>query len=92
MKIMDVKTFSNDPKVKYHGRYNKDGFGVVIRNLSEADLNVTYLCIYGFDQSTPNFSLSERVDSIPCSFTSTFFLTRHILQNIPLKHALIIIL
>jgi hypothetical protein len=35
--ILDVKTFSNDPKVKYHGIYNTDGFGVVIRNLSEAD-------------------------------------------------------
>ena len=39
-----------------------------------------------------NLCLSEKVDSIPCSFTSAFFLTRHILQNIPLKHALIIIL
>jgi hypothetical protein len=38
------------------------------------------------------YSLSEKVDSIPCSFTSAFFLTRHILQNIPLKLALIIIL
>jgi hypothetical protein len=53
----DIKTFSNDPKVKYHGTYNKDGFGVVIRNLSEADLNVTYRCIYGFDLSTPKYLL-----------------------------------
>jgi hypothetical protein len=43
--ILDIKTFSNDPKVKYHGTYDKDGFGVVIRNLSEADLNVTYRCL-----------------------------------------------
>jgi hypothetical protein len=35
--ILDVRTFSNDPKVKYHGTYDTDGFGVVIRNLSEAD-------------------------------------------------------
>ena len=55
--IMDVKTFSNDPKVKYHGTYNKDGFGVVIRNLSEADLNVIYRCVYGRDQSTPKYLL-----------------------------------
>ena len=53
--ILDVKTFSNDPKVKYHGTYDTDGFGVVIRNLSEADLNVTYRCIYGFNQSTPKY-------------------------------------
>ena len=53
--IVDVRTFSNDPKVKYHGTYDTDGFGVVIRNLSEADLNVTYRCIYGFNQSTPKY-------------------------------------
>jgi hypothetical protein len=41
---VDVRTFSNDPKEKYHGTYDTDGFGVVIRNLSEADLNVTYRC------------------------------------------------
>jgi hypothetical protein len=35
--------------------------------------------------------LSEKVDSIQCSFTFAFFLTRHISQNIPLKHVLIII-
>jgi hypothetical protein len=43
--------------VKYHGTYNKNGFGVVIRNLSEADLNVNYRCIYGLDQSTPKYLL-----------------------------------
>jgi hypothetical protein len=52
---MDVKRFSNDSKVKYHGTYDTDGFGVVIRNLSEADLNVTYRCIYEFNQSTPKY-------------------------------------
>jgi hypothetical protein len=56
-KIIDVKTFTNDPKVKYHGTHNKDGFGFVIRNLSEADLNVTYRCIYGFNLSTPKYLL-----------------------------------
>jgi hypothetical protein len=59
--IIDVKTFSNDPKVKYHGTYNKDGFGVVIRDLSVADLNVTYRCIYGFNQSTPKYLLDDDV-------------------------------
>jgi hypothetical protein len=34
-----------------------------------------------------NLCLSEKVDSIPCSLTSAFFLTRYILQIIPLKHA-----
>jgi hypothetical protein len=47
--------------VKYHGTYNKDGFGVVIRNLSEADLNVTYHCVYGLDQSTPKYLLNDDV-------------------------------
>ena len=55
--IIDVKTFSNDPNMKYNGTYNTDGFGVVIRNLSEGDLNVTYHCIYGFDESTPKYLL-----------------------------------
>jgi hypothetical protein len=43
--------------VHLHPHYNKDGFGVVIRNLSEADLDVTYRCIYGFDQSTAKYLL-----------------------------------
>jgi hypothetical protein len=50
-------TFSNHPNQKYHGTYNKDGFGFVIRNLSEADLNVTYHCSYGFRQSFPKYLL-----------------------------------
>ena len=61
--ILDVKNFSNGPKVKYHGTYNEDGFGVVIRNLSAADLDVTYRCVYGFDQSTPNYLLHVDVFS-----------------------------
>ena len=55
--IIDVKTFSNDPNLKYHGIYNKDGHGVVIRSLSKADLDVTYHCSYGFDQSTLKYLL-----------------------------------
>jgi hypothetical protein len=51
--ILDIKTFSNDPNVKYHGEYSTDGFSFVIRNLSKADLNVTYHCSYGFIQSIP---------------------------------------
>jgi hypothetical protein len=31
--ILEVKIFSNDPKVKYHGTYNTDGHAVVIHNL-----------------------------------------------------------
>ena len=46
--ILDVRTYSNDPKVRYHGTNDTDGFGVVIRNL-----NVNYSCIYGFNQSNP---------------------------------------
>jgi hypothetical protein len=41
------------------GTFNKDGFGVVIRNLSEADLNVTYRCIYGFNLSIPEYLLYD---------------------------------
>ena len=55
--IIDVRTFSNDPKVKYHGIYDKDGHGVVIHSLSEADLNVTYRCIYEFELSIPKYLL-----------------------------------
>ena len=53
--ILDIKTFSNDPNVKYHGEYSTDGFSFVIRNLSKADLNVTYHCGYGFNQSIPKY-------------------------------------
>jgi ribosomal protein S17 len=71
--------FSNDPKVKYHGTYNNDGFGVVIRNLSEADLNVTYRCVYGFDQSTSKYllhvdvfreSIKDTIVIMKCRMTS----------------------
>jgi hypothetical protein len=31
--FLEVKTFSNHPKVKYHGTYSTDGHAVVIRNL-----------------------------------------------------------
>jgi hypothetical protein len=51
--ILDIKTFSNDPNVKYHGTFYTDGFGFVIRKLSKADLTVTYHCGYGFNQSIP---------------------------------------
>jgi hypothetical protein len=40
--ILDVIKFSNHPKVKYHGTYDTDGFGVVIRNLSEE----CYICVF----------------------------------------------
>jgi hypothetical protein len=53
--ILDIKTFSNDPNGKYHGTFYTDGFGFVIRNLSKADLNVTYHCGYGFNQSIPKY-------------------------------------
>jgi hypothetical protein len=33
-----------------------------------------------------NLCLSEKLDSIPCSFTSTFILTRHILQSKNAQH------
>jgi hypothetical protein len=59
--ISDIKTFSNDPNVKYGGRYNTDGFSFVIRNLSETDLNVTYHCVYGHKQSTPKYLLHDDV-------------------------------
>ena len=60
-KIIDVKTFSNDPKVRYHGTHNKDGFGVVIGNLSEADLDVTDDCIYAFDLSPDIYFAHDEV-------------------------------
>ena len=59
--ISDVKPFPNDTQVKYGGTNDTDGFGVVIRNLSKADLNVTYHCVYGFNQSIPKILLHDDV-------------------------------
>jgi hypothetical protein len=47
--------------VKYHGTYDKDGFGVVIRNLSEADLNVTYRAVFNRTKQYQILSISSHL-------------------------------
>ena len=59
--IIDVKIYPDDPNLKYGGTYNKSGFGLIIRNLSETDLNKTYQCVYGVQLSTRQYLLQEDV-------------------------------
>ena len=44
-----MKTYPDDPNLKYGRTYNESGFGLIIRNLSETDVNKTYKCTYGFN-------------------------------------------
>ena len=46
--FIDLKKYPNDPNLKYGGTYNESGFGLIIHNLSETDMNKTYECIYEF--------------------------------------------
>ncbi|XP_071123451.1 uncharacterized protein [Mytilus edulis] len=43
--FIDVKTWT--PSKKYDGKVLKDGYTLVIQNLTDEDLNVSYACVYG---------------------------------------------
>ncbi|XP_063400197.1 obscurin-like [Mytilus trossulus] len=43
--LIDVKTWT--PSKKYDGKVLKDGYTLVIQNLTNEDLNVSYACVYG---------------------------------------------
>ena len=47
--FIDIKKYPDDPNLKYGRTYNESGFGLIIRNLSETDVNKTYKCTYGFN-------------------------------------------
>jgi hypothetical protein len=56
-----MKEYPDDPNLKYGRTYNESGFGLIIRNLSETDVNKTYECVYGFDKSAYQPLLQEDV-------------------------------
>ena len=59
--FIDMKNYPDDPNLKYGRTYNESGFGLIIRNLAETDVNKTYECIYGFQASTHQYLLQEDV-------------------------------
>ena len=59
--FIDMKKYPDDPNLKYGGTYNESGFGLIIHNLSETDMNKTYECIYEFQRSTHQYLLQEDV-------------------------------
>ena len=59
--FIDIKKYPDDPNLKYGRTYNKSGFGLIIHNLSETDMNKTYECVYGFKKSDHQYLLQEDV-------------------------------
>jgi hypothetical protein len=60
--FIDIKKYPDDPNLKYGRTYNESGFGLIIRNLSETDVNKTYECTYEFQiSSTHQYLLQEDV-------------------------------
>ncbi|CAG2209439.1 unnamed protein product [Mytilus edulis] len=57
--FIDVKT--GRPNRKYDGKVLKDGYTLVIQNLTEKDLNVSYSCLYGVTYGEIKFLLEEDV-------------------------------
>ena len=59
--FIDIQEYSNDPNLKYGATYNESGFGLIIRNLAETDVNKAYECVYGFHISGHQYLLQEDV-------------------------------
>ncbi|VDI65629.1 Hypothetical predicted protein, partial [Mytilus galloprovincialis] len=57
--FIDVKT--GRPNRKYDGKVLKDGYTLIIQNLTEKDLNVSYSCLYGVTYGEIKFLLEEDV-------------------------------
>ncbi|XP_052073626.1 serine/threonine-protein phosphatase 6 regulatory ankyrin repeat subunit B-like [Mytilus californianus] len=57
--FIDVKTAH--PNKKYDGKATKDGYTLVIKNLTKQDLNVSYSCLYGVTFGERKFLLEEDV-------------------------------
>lgn len=49
--FIDVRNQSVDESSKYDGGTKKGGFFLVIRNVTRHDLNMAYVCTYGFQVS-----------------------------------------
>ncbi|XP_076108959.1 uncharacterized protein LOC143076948 [Mytilus galloprovincialis] len=57
--FIDVKTGRSNKK--YDGKVGKDGYTLIIQNLTKQDLNVSYLCLYDVTFSERKFLLEEDV-------------------------------
>ncbi|CAC5406480.1 unnamed protein product [Mytilus coruscus] len=57
--FIDVKT--GRPNKKYDGKVLKDGYTLIIQNLTKQDLNVSYSCVYGATIGEGKFLLEEDV-------------------------------
>ncbi|CAG2239055.1 unnamed protein product [Mytilus edulis] len=57
--FIDIKT--GRPNKKYDGKVMKDGYTLIIQNLTENDLNVSYSCLYGVTLGERKFLLEEDV-------------------------------
>ncbi|VDI49013.1 Hypothetical predicted protein [Mytilus galloprovincialis] len=57
--FIDVK--SGHSNKKYDGKVAKDGFTLIIQNLTKEDLNVSYSCLYGVTLGERKLLLEEDV-------------------------------
>ncbi|XP_052073940.1 uncharacterized protein LOC127711826 [Mytilus californianus] len=57
--FIDVKT--GRPNKKYDGKVEKDGYTLIIQNLTKNDLNVSYSCLYGVTLGEQKYLLAEDV-------------------------------
>ncbi|VDI62491.1 Hypothetical predicted protein [Mytilus galloprovincialis] len=57
--FIDIKT--GQPNAKYDGQVFKDGYTLIIQNLTKQDLNVSYSCLYGATFGERKFLLEEDV-------------------------------
>ncbi|XP_063397215.1 uncharacterized protein LOC134681507 [Mytilus trossulus] len=59
--FIDIKT--GRPNKKYDGKVMKDGYTLIIQNLTKQDLNASYSCLYGVTLGERKFLLEEDVFS-----------------------------
>lgn len=57
----DVTKLRVSNRSKYDGEIRQDGYTLIIRNLSMADLNMNYTCTYGSHRSNKKLLLEEDV-------------------------------
>lgn len=62
--FIDVKT--GRPNKKYDGKVLKDGYTLIIQNLTTQDLNVSYSCLYGVTLGERKFLQAE--DAFVCKY------------------------
>ncbi|CAG2190241.1 unnamed protein product [Mytilus edulis] len=67
--FIDVKTGHTNKK--YDGKAEKDGYTLVIQNLTKEDLNVSYSCLYDVTLGPSKFLLEEDVFTDKSDTTQT---------------------